>query len=138
VSKQFQIAMLIRIADLLRGPFTCVVLLSMHLFAFPSTSLAQNEGLTFEQAQTRTTYAREKMQASRLKLNEAEASEDEALSELAELQKRLEQARKNADLATQERQKAEEGHQEAKDRWAWESERLKEIHQRRIRNSPSR
>lgn len=130
--------MLIRIADLLRGPFTCVVLLSMHLFAFPSTSLAQNEGLTFEQAQTRTTYAREKMQASRLKLNEAEASEDEALSELAELQKRLEQARKNAELATQERQKAEEGHQEAKDRWAWESERLKEIHQRRIRNSPSR
>lgn len=130
--------MLIRIADLLRGPLTCVVLLSMHLFAFPSTSLAQNEGLTFEQAQTRTAFAREKMQASRLKLKEAEAREEEALSELADLQKRLEQARENADLATQERQKAGESHQEAKDRWAWESERLKEIHQRRIRNSPSR
>jgi chromosome segregation ATPase len=130
--------MLIRIADLLRGPLTCAVLLSIHLFAFPSTSLAQNEGLTFEQAQTRTAFAREKMQASRLKLKEAEAREEEALSELADLQKRLEQARKNAELATQERQKAEEGHQEAKDRWAWESERLKEIHQRRIRNSPSR
>ena len=78
------------------------------------------------------------MQASRLKLKEAEAREEEALSELADLQKRLEQARKNADLATQERQKADESHQEAKDRWSWESERLKEIHQRRIRNSPSR
>jgi len=110
----------------------------MHLFAFPSTSLAQNEGLTFEQAQTRTAFAREKMQASRLNLKETEAREEEALSELADLQKRLEQARKNADLATQERQKAEESHQEAKDRWAWESERLKQIHQRRIRNSPSR
>jgi hypothetical protein len=130
--------MLIRIADLLRGPLTCVVLLSMHLFAFPSTSVAQNEGLTFEQAQTRTTFAREKMQASRLRLKEAETREEEALSELADLQKRLEQARENADLATQERQKAEEGHQEAKDRWAWESERLKQIHQRSIRNSPSR
>ena len=130
--------MLIRIADFLRGPFTCVVLLSMHLFAFSSTSLAQNDGLTFEQAQTRTAFAREKMQASRLRLKEAEAREEEALSELSELQKRLEQALKNADLATQERQKAEEGHQEAKDRWAWESERLKQIHQRSIRNSPSR
>jgi hypothetical protein len=130
--------MLIRIADLLRDPLTCVVLLSMHLFAFPSTSVAQNEGLTFEQAQTRTAFAREKMQASRLELKEAEAREEEALSELADLQKRLEQARENADLATQERQKAEEGHQEAKDRWAWESERLKQIHQRSIRNSPSR
>ena len=78
------------------------------------------------------------MQASRLQLKEAETREEEALSELAELQKRLEQTRKNADLATQERQKAEEGHQEAKDRWTWESERLKQIHQRRIRNSPSR
>ena len=130
--------MLIRIADLLRGPLTCAVLLSIHLLAFPSTSQAQNEGLTFEQAQTRTAFAREKMQASRLRLKEAETREEEALSELSELQKRLEQARKNADLATQERQKAEEGHQEAKDRWTWESERLKRIHQRRIRNSPSR
>jgi len=130
--------MLIRIADLLRDPLTCVVLLSMHLFAFPSTSVAQNEGLTFEQAQTRTAFAREKMQASRHRLKEAETREEEALSELADLQKRLEQARKNADLATQERQNAEEAHQEAKDRWAWESERLKQIHQRSIRNSPSR
>jgi len=94
--------MLIRIADLLRDPLTCVVLLSMHLFAFPSTSVAQNEGLTFEQAQTRTAFAREKMQASRHRLKEAETREEEALSELADLQKRLEQARKNADLATQE------------------------------------
>ena len=130
--------MLIRFANLLRGPLTCVVLLSMHLFTFSSTSSAQNEGLTFEQAQTRTTFARQKMQASRLKLKEAEAHEEEALRELAELQKGLEQARKNADLATQERQRAEEGHQEAKDSWAWESERLKQIHQRTIRNSPSR
>jgi hypothetical protein len=130
--------MLIRIADLLRRPLTCVVLLSMHFFAFPSTSVAQSEDLTFEQAQTRTTFAREKMQAARLRLKEAETREEEALSELADLQKRLEQARKNADLATQERQSAGEAHQEAKDRWAWESERLKQIHQRSIRNSPSR
>jgi len=130
--------MLIRIAELLRGPLTCVFLLSMHLFAFPSISVAQNEGLTFEQAQTRTTFARKEMQASRLRLKEAETLEEEALSELADLQKRLEQARENADLATQERQNAGEAHQEAKDRWAWESERLKEIHQRSIRNSPSR
>ena len=130
--------MLTRFANLLRDPLTCVVLLSMHVFAFPSTSLAQDEGLTFEQAQTRTAFAREKMRASQFKLGKTEAREEEALSELAELQKRLEQARKNADQATQERQKAEESHQEAKDMWSRESERLKRIHQRSIRNSPPR
>ena len=131
--------MLIRFLNVLRGgPFTVFFLLSIHLLVIPSTTSAQDEGLTFEQAQTRTAFAREKMRASQLKLEETEASEEKALSEFAELQKRLEQARKNADQATQERQKAEESHQEAKDMWSRESARLKRIHQRSIRNSAPR
>jgi chromosome segregation ATPase len=110
----------------------------MCLLALSSTSSAQDEGVTFEQAQTRTTFAREQMQAARRQLEEAETNEEVALSELAELQKRQEQARINADQATQARQSAEEKHQQAKDRWSRESERLKRIHQRGIKNSPNR
>jgi chromosome segregation ATPase len=127
-----------RFPDFLRGLFTSVFLLSMCLLALSSTSSAQDEGVTFEQAQTRTTFAREQMQAARRQLEEAETNEEVALSELAELQKRQEQARINADQATQARQSAEEKHQQAKDRWSRESERLKRIHQRGIKNSPNR
>ncbi len=103
----------------------------MQVLAFQSTTLAQDEGLTFEQAQTRTAFARKQMKASQRELDEAEAREEAAL-------RKLEEARKNADQATQERQSAEQELQVAKDRWSRESERLKRIHQRNITNSPTR
>ena len=130
--------MLIQFLNVLRSPLTVFVLLSIQVLAFPSTTLAQNEGLTFEQAQTRTTFARKQMQATQRALNEAETREVAALRELSDLQKLQDQARKNANQATEERQVAETKHQEAQDRWSRESERLKRIHQRNNTNSSTR
>ena len=110
----------------------------MHVLAFPSMASAQDDGLSFEQAQARTTFAREQMQAARRELEQAEEREEVALRELADLNARLEQARIDVDRATKERQSAEKKHQQAKTRWSQESERLKRIHQRSIRNNEIR
>jgi type II secretory pathway pseudopilin PulG len=128
---RIHIAMFTRFADFWRSPFTIAILVSAYLLALPSLSAAQDEGLTFEQAQTRTAFAREQMEAARRELKELEALEETALRE-------LEQAQANADRVTQQRKSAEQKHQQAKDHWSRESERLKRIHQRSILNNPNR
>ena len=122
--------MLIRILKVLRNPLKVVVLLSMQLLVFPSTAVAQDEGLSLGAAQTRTTYARSQMQAMQKELKAAEASEEAALIKLDELQKLQDEARKSADQATEERLLAEKKNREAEDKWSRESDRLQRIYQR--------
>jgi hypothetical protein len=128
----------IRFLNVFRSSLALTVLLSMQGLVFPLPSLAQDEGITFEQAQTRTNFARKQMQASRRDLKEAEGREETALSALAEVRKRQEEAQKTADQSTEERQGAEKKYQEARDKWSRESERLIRIHQRRNTNSSAR
>ena len=122
--------MLIQYFRMLRNTLACFILVSMQMLAFPSTSLAQDEGLSFEQAQTRTTYARKKMQKARHALEEAESREEATLQELHELQKRQDEVRKQVEQATQERQSANKQYQQAHDQWSQEAERLKRLHKR--------
>ena len=106
---------------------SCVA--TLQLLAAPS--LAQEKGLTFEQAQTRTSYARRQLQAMQRELKDAEAREASALRRADELKKSYEQAITEAEKATQERQNAEEKVAQARARWSEESERLKRIHESR-------
>ena len=124
--------------DIFRSPLVFIVLLSLQGLVISCPSLAQDEGITFEQAQTRTNYARQQMQASQRALKEAEAHEEAALGSLAEVQKQQEEARKSADKATEERGGAEKKYQEAHDRWSRESERLIRLHERGNTNRPAR
>lgn len=122
--------MLIRILKVVHNPLKVVVLLSMQALVFPSTAVAQDEGLSLGAAQTRTTYARKQMQAMQKELKAAEVSEEDALSKVDELQKLRDDARKNADQATEQRLLAEKKYREAEDRWSRESERLQRVYQR--------
>ena len=101
-------------------------------------SLAQDEGLTFEQAQIRTSYARKQMDSLQKKLKDAEAKEKTALREADELKKRYEKAQKEADKATQTRESVEEQYKNASATWLDEAERLKRIHERLDSPLPSR
>ncbi len=130
--------MLIRILKVLRSPLKVVVLLSIPVLVFPSTTVAQDDGLSLGAAQTRTTYARKQMQAMQKALKAAEASEEAALSNLDDSRKLQDEARKTADQATEERQLAEKRSREAEDKWSRESERLKRIYQREHTNNPAR
>jgi hypothetical protein len=130
--------MLVRYPGVLRSALTVFVLLSVQILVLPPTTFAQDKGLSFEQAQTRTTYARKLMQKAQSELKEAESREDAALRELAELQKRQVEVRKHADQATEARQSAEKQYQQAHDKWLRESARLKRLHQRNDPNNPAR
>lgn len=108
-----------------------LILGAIQTLVTPIPVFAQDEGLTFEQAQIRTTHARRQMESTRRALAEAEAREEEWLGQLAILRKRLEEARLRADKATEERETAEKAHAQAQENWSVESERLKRIHRRR-------
>lgn len=123
--------MLNRLPKTLKTGFTLFVLLSAHLLAHQSIAFAQDEGLSFEQAQTRTTYARKEMQKAQRKLDEAESREGVALRELEELRKGMDDALKKVDQATEARQVAEKQYQHTRENWSRESERLKRLHQQR-------
>ncbi len=92
---------------------------------------AQNEGLTFEQAQTRTAFARRQMQEKQRELKKVEAEEEAALRNADQLKKRYEAAMKEAEAATKARQDVEQELAQARERWMEEAERLKRIHDRR-------
>jgi chromosome segregation ATPase len=103
--------------------------ISTCLVALPSR--AQNEGLTFEQAQTRTAYARRQMEAVRREVKKAEAAEEAALRDAEEIKKRYEAAMKEAEKATQAREEADKRFSEAREKWSEEAARLKRIHEQR-------
>jgi septal ring factor EnvC (AmiA/AmiB activator) len=104
-------------------------LVALCLAFTPAASLlAQDDGLTFEQAQTRTAYAREQMQAAERKLRNLERKEKSAAHSLTAAEKRLEEARARAEEATQARIAAEAELSSLRDRWAQESARLQRIH----------
>ena len=94
-------------------------------------SVAQDEGLTFEQAQTRTAYARRQMEAKRQELKEASATEEKALRNAEELKQRYEAAEKAVQAATQAREDADKAFNQARENWAQESARLKRIYNNR-------
>ena len=94
-------------------------------------AFAQEDGLSFEQAQTRTAYARRQMETRQRALRQAEADEKAALQRLDNLKKRYEEARKDAEMATKARETAEKDYTDASERWSAESERLRRIHQQR-------
>jgi len=97
----------------------------------PTGSLAQDNEMTFEQAQTRAAYARRQMESMRRELKDAEAREESALRQVDDLKKRYQQAQQDAEKATQARQSAEEKYAQSRQRWSEESERLKRIHNSR-------
>ena len=92
---------------------------------------AQNEGLTFEQAQTRTAYARRQMEAKRREVKKAETQEESALRAADKIKKRYEAALQEAEKATQAREDAEKKFNEAREKWSEEAARLKRIHDQR-------
>ncbi len=100
----------------------------------PGATLAQTAhdsapGLTFEQAQTRTAYARKQMQAAQRKLDQLERKEKDAYSDLSDMQQRYEEAKSAAQLATDERRAAEAELEQARGRWQQESAHLQRIHE---------
>ena len=86
--------------------------------------------MTFEQAQTRTAYARRQMETKRQDLKDAAASEEKALRNADDLKKRYEEAVKAAQAATKAREDADKAFNEAREHWAEESARLKRIYNR--------
>ena len=110
------------------------ILLSGVFSLAPNASFAQDEGMTFEHAQTRTAYARRQMESMRRELKDAEKREESALSEVNELKQRYERAQQEAESATEARQSAEEKFAQAREHWSEESARLKRIHENR--NNP--
>ena len=106
--------------------FGCVAFLDLVAVA---PSLAQDEGLTFEQAQIRTSYARQQMDSLQKKLRDAEAKEKAALREADQLKQRYDKAKEKADKATQARESFEEKYKNASATWLEEAERLKRIHE---------
>ncbi len=115
--------------SLLQGSLLTAFTISTFLLALPAP--AQNEGLTFEQAQTRTAYARRQMEVMRGKVKKAEAAEEAALRNAEELKVRYEAAVKEAEEATQARQDAEKQFAVAREKWSDEAARLKRIHDER-------
>ncbi len=109
---------------------------AVGLVALPS--LAQDEGLTFEQAQTRTSYARSQMEKKRRELKKAETEEEVALRSAEDLKRRYDAAIKEAEAASKARQDAEQAFAQARETWLEEARRLKRIHQSRELTSPER
>lgn len=107
--------------------------LSLSLFVFGAvlSVSAQEEGLTFEQAQMRTAHARRQMEEKRQALAEAEKREKAALQRLDDLKKQYEEAQKESEAATKAREMADTEYSQAKDRWSAESQQLKRIHRGR-------
>jgi hypothetical protein len=91
-------------------------------------SIAQDDGLTFEQAQTRTAYARRQMDAKGVELKDAAANEEKALRNADDLKKRYEDAVAAAKAATQARENEDKAFNQAREHWAEESARLKRIY----------
>jgi hypothetical protein len=108
-----------------------IVALLVPACLLPSPSFAQDEGLTFEQAQTRTAYARRQMEAKRQELKDAAAGEEKALRNADDLKKRYEDAVKAAQAATQAREDADKAFNQAREHWTEESARLKRIYDSR-------
>ena len=113
----------------LHGVLLIAFAISTFLVALPSR--AQDEGLTFEQAQTRTAYARRQMESMRREVKKAEAAEQAALRDADESKKRYEAAVKEAEEATQAREEAEKKFAAAREKWSEEAARLKRIHDQR-------
>jgi flagellar biosynthesis component FlhA len=110
-------------------PKLSIALLALCLAFLPAAALrAQDDALTFEQAQTRTAFARDQMQAAERKLKNLERKEKSAARALSIAQKRQEEARAKAEQATQSRLAAEAELAEARSRWERESLRLQRIH----------
>jgi len=111
---------------LLRVSLITALTVPLCLLSLPS--IAQDEGLTFEQAQTRTAYARRQMEAKRQELKDAAAREEKALRNAEELKKRYEDAVAAAKAATEARENADKAFTQAREHWAEESARLKRIY----------
>ena len=100
----------------------CVsALLLMSASISPEVSLAQDEGMTFEHAQTRTAYARKQMNAMRQELEDAEAREEKALRELDEM-KRNQLRALGYVIPVQERRKAARDEDETEEETGEEAE----------------
>ncbi|MGD2141508.1 MAG: hypothetical protein PVH25_14015 [Burkholderiales bacterium] len=97
----------------------------------PTTTMAQADDLTFQQAQIRTSYARKQMEAKRRAVTNAEAREKKAISRQKELKQQYEAAVKEAKEATQARQDAEKSFEEARENWSREADRLIKIYESR-------
>ncbi|UCD67179.1 MAG: hypothetical protein JSW48_09945 [Betaproteobacteria bacterium] len=93
--------------------------------------LAQNEDLSFEQAQMRTAHARRQMEAMRREVKKAEAAEELALRDADQMKKRYDAAVREAEKATQVREQVEKNFAEAREKWSEEAARLKRIHDNR-------
>ena len=114
---------------LLRGCLIVAFTAPACFLSLPSA--AQDEGLTFEQAQTRTAYARRQMEAKRQELKDAAAREEKALRNAEDLKQRYENAVKEAQAATQAREDADKALNQAREHWSEESARLKRIYNSR-------
>lgn len=115
--------------SVLQGTLLIAFAISACLVVLPSR--AQDEGLTFEQAQTRTAYARRQMEAVRREVKKAEAVEEAALRDAEELKNRYEAAVNQAEKATLAREEAEKKFAAAREKWSEEAARLKRIHDQR-------
>jgi chromosome segregation ATPase len=121
---------------LIKIAITSVLAVSLQLYS--DVPRAQDQGLSFEQAQMRTAYARRNMDTKRRELKDAEAEEESALRRARELKQRYEQAQLEAQKATEARQQAEQALETARANWSAESERLKKIHDSRPSPLPAR
>ncbi len=108
-----------------------IIAIAVPASLFPLPSAAQDEGLTFEQAQTRTSYARRQMEVKRAELKDAAAREEAALQRVDEFKKRYEEAVKEVEKATQAREQADQAFTQARETWAEEAARLKRIYENR-------
>ena len=108
---------------------TIAVVLSLSIVCIcAELARADESELTFDQAQTRTSFARGRMEAAERELRSLERKEKSAYRSLSDAQKRYEEAKSDADEATRLREAAESMVNETRSRWEQESARLQRIH----------
>ena len=84
--------------------------------------------VTFDQAQSRTDFARSRMEAAQRKVNSLQAREKSAYRELTQAQRRYEESKVAADSATEDLRAAETEFEEAKRRYEQEAAQLRKLY----------
>jgi hypothetical protein len=109
--------------------FSFAIVVALSLVISPDDfARAGESNLTFDQAQMRTAFARDRMEEAESELRRLERKEKSAYEALSAAQERYEKAKADADQVTHLREAAEAISTEARERWQQESERLMRIH----------
>ncbi|MGH8679209.1 MAG: hypothetical protein ACREUQ_12780 [Burkholderiales bacterium] len=98
-------------------------------FGFAQANPDSVPAVTFDQAQNRTAYARQQMEAAQGKVKNLERKEKNAYRLMSEAQQRYEEAKAEAERVTESLRAAEAELEQARLRWQQESTQLMRIYE---------